>query len=52
MGAAAGGGGAADAVRRRLAANQTIGAGFLKKLWDETLRAVGDTVRMGGRGLV
>lgn len=50
MGAGAGGAAAADVVRRRLAASQsqnTIGW-----IWREVVRAVGDTVRMGGGGLV
>lgn len=53
-GGLAGPGGTADAVRRRLrAANQgIIGVGFAQRIWEEAVRAVSDTVRMGGRGLV
>ncbi|KAF7974803.1 hypothetical protein HWV62_11305 [Athelia sp. TMB] len=47
----AGGVGAADAVRRRLAA-AGAGAGVVGRVWGEVVRAVGDTVRMGGGGLV
>ncbi|KAF7979151.1 hypothetical protein HWV62_43399 [Athelia sp. TMB] len=43
--------GAADAVRRRLAA-AGAGAGVVGRVWSEVVRAVGDTVRMGGGGLV
>ncbi|OCH93038.1 hypothetical protein OBBRIDRAFT_817981 [Obba rivulosa] len=40
-------------VRRRLRGNGAVGAeGFVSRLWQEMVRAVGDTVRMGGRGLV
>jgi hypothetical protein len=36
-------------VRRRLSGTRR---GMLGTLWDETVRAVWDTVAMGGRGLV
>ena len=39
--------GAAD-VRRRLAGQNTL----IGSLWREVVRAVGDTIRMGGGGLV
>lgn len=42
--------GAAD-VRRRLAGHNTQ-AGVIGSLWREVVRAVGDTIRMGGGGLV
>ncbi|VDC07549.1 unnamed protein product [Peniophora sp. CBMAI 1063] len=38
-------------VRRRLGQGQAR-AGVFRTLWEESLRAVVDTVRMGGRGLV
>lgn len=41
---------AVSAVKRRLGMQGR--AGVLRTLWDESLRAVLDTVRMGGRGLV
>jgi hypothetical protein len=43
----------AELVRRRLqAANGNVKGGFLSKALIEVIRAVGDTVRMAGRGLV
>lgn len=42
--------GAAEAVRRRLAAGQ--GQGVVSRIWGEVVTAIGDTVRMGGGGLV
>ena len=42
--------GAADEVRRRLRAAE--GKSALGKVWEEVVRAVMDTVKMGGRGLV
>lgn len=48
-----GSGGTANAVRRRLrAGNEGVGLGLVGRVWEETVRAVMDTVRMGGRGLV
>ncbi|KZT19028.1 hypothetical protein NEOLEDRAFT_79180 [Neolentinus lepideus HHB14362 ss-1] len=41
----------ADQVRKRLVAHPAR-EGLLKSLWTEVIRAIGDTVRMGGRGLV
>ncbi len=41
---------AVEDVRRRLSGVQ--GRGLLGTLWDEAVRAVRDTVAMGGRGLV
>ncbi|KAI0312781.1 hypothetical protein OF83DRAFT_1144335 [Amylostereum chailletii] len=41
---------AAEDVRRRLGVRKS--AGLWRTLWEEVVRAVGDTVRMGGRGLV
>ncbi|CDO74495.1 hypothetical protein BN946_scf184979.g50 [Trametes cinnabarina] len=47
------GGGTVGAVRRRLrAANGQGGTGVVAKVWEELVRAVLDTVRMAGRGLV
>ncbi len=49
-----GGGGTADEVRRRLRGVQTgpgVGGGLMR-MWAETLRAVSDSVKMAGRGLV
>lgn len=46
--------GAADAVRRRLRSAQAgtvAGTGFVSAMWNEMIRAVGDTIRMGGGGL-
>ncbi|EMD33985.1 hypothetical protein CERSUDRAFT_159355 [Gelatoporia subvermispora B] len=46
-------GSTAAEVRRRLRASGATGTGgIVSRLWQETLRAVSDTVRMGGRGLV
>lgn len=42
---------AAD-VRRRLEAAGGARAGLAGRVWGEVVRAVGDTVRMSGRGLV
>ena len=42
---------AVEDVRRRLSGVQG-GRGLLSAVWDETVRAVWDTVVMGGRGLV
>ncbi|PPQ95200.1 hypothetical protein CVT26_014891 [Gymnopilus dilepis] len=43
----------ADLVRRRLqAAHGGVEAGFLRRAWSELVRAVGDTVKMAGSGLV
>ena len=43
----------ADLVRRRLqAAHGGVEAGFVRRAWNELIRAVGDTVRMAGSGLV
>lgn len=42
--------GAAEEVRRRLRAAE--GKSAFAKVWEEAVRAVMDTVRMGGRGLV
>jgi len=43
----------AELVRKRLqAANGDVKGGFLSKALIEVIRAVGDTVRMAGRGLV
>ena len=42
--------GAAEEVRRRLRAAE--GKSALGKVWEEAVRAVMDTVKMGGRGLV
>lgn len=42
---------AVEDVRRRLSGVQAR-RGFLGTLWDEAVRAVSDTVTMGGRGLV
>lgn len=42
---------AVEDVRRRLNGVQG-GRGLLSAVWDETVRAVWDTVVMGGRGLV
>ena len=42
--------GAADVVRRRLANGQ--GQTVISRIWAEVVKAVGDTVRMGGGGLV
>lgn len=44
--------GAAADVRRRLAAGQDAPAGVIGSVWREVVRAVGDTIRMGGGGLV
>ncbi|KAJ3480784.1 hypothetical protein NLI96_g8103 [Meripilus lineatus] len=44
--------GAAVEVRRRLRTGNAQGRGPIAMVWDEFVRAVGDTVRMGGRGLV
>lgn len=41
---------AADAVRRRLAVGQ--GETAINRIWGEVVRAVADTIRMGGGGLV
>ncbi|KAI0331855.1 hypothetical protein GY45DRAFT_1321653 [Cubamyces sp. BRFM 1775] len=52
------GGGAVDAVRRRLRGTGADGSGgvggvaFVGKVWEELARAVLDTVKMAGRGLV
>lgn len=46
-----GGGAAADIVRRRLAGGQAQG-NSIAWLWGEVVKAVGDTIRMGGGGLV
>ncbi|RPD68443.1 hypothetical protein L226DRAFT_563909 [Lentinus tigrinus ALCF2SS1-7] len=47
------GAGAVDAVRRRLRGVSTEGQGSaVGRLWEEVARAVVDTVRMAGRGLV
>ena len=50
-GGGTGPGGAVDEVRRRLK-GAGEGKGVLTKAWEELVRAVGDTVQMGGRGLV
>ncbi len=42
---------AVEDVRRRLSGVQG-GRGLLSAVWDEAVRAVWDTVVMGGRGLV
>ena len=42
---------AVEDVRRRLSGVQGR-RGLLSAVWDETVRAVWDTVVMGGRGLV
>ncbi|KAI0789856.1 hypothetical protein C8Q75DRAFT_717497 [Abortiporus biennis] len=50
-----GGGGAAEEVRRKLKGVRTgalEGKGIVGKIWEEAVRAVTDTVKMGGRGLV
>ncbi|KAI9061104.1 hypothetical protein FKP32DRAFT_1631693 [Trametes sanguinea] len=48
-----GGGGAVEAVRRRLrGADAQTGVGVVGTIWAEIARAVLDTVRMAGRGLV
>lgn len=44
-------GGTAEQVRKRLV-HAPAGDGLIRGLWAELIRAVGDTVRMGGRGLV
>ncbi|EPT01621.1 hypothetical protein FOMPIDRAFT_1036126 [Fomitopsis schrenkii] len=53
--AAKGGGagqrGAVEEVRRRLKGGGE-GKGVVARVWEELVRAVGDTVQMGGRGLV
>ncbi|KAI0091266.1 hypothetical protein BDY19DRAFT_991834 [Irpex rosettiformis] len=49
-----GGVGAADVVRRRLrgtTGGPLPGGSLLGSLWNEVIRAVGDTIRMGGGGL-
>ncbi|KAI0925522.1 hypothetical protein AcV5_008238 [Taiwanofungus camphoratus] len=56
-GSAPPGGGAAEEVRRRLRSAALLegkggAGGILWRLWQEFLRAVSDTVQMGGRGLV
>lgn len=43
---------AAEEVRRRLQRGQPAGGNVILKVWEDVVRAVGDTVRMGGRGLV
>ncbi|TFK49653.1 hypothetical protein OE88DRAFT_1702466 [Heliocybe sulcata] len=48
---AVGGAGTADRVRKRLI-SRPAGQGLLTSLWSEVIRAIWDTVRMGGRGLV
>lgn len=46
-------GATATAVRRRLrAGTDGIGIGLIGRVWEEVVRAVMDTVKMGGRGLV
>ncbi|KAH9921895.1 uncharacterized protein B0H18DRAFT_1019715 [Fomitopsis serialis] len=51
--ASANGGGTVEEVRRRLRnAGVGEGKGVVTRAWEELLRAVGDTVQMGGRGLV
>ena len=42
--------GAAEEVRRRLRAAE--GKSAIGKVWEEAVRAIIDTVKMGGRGLV
>lgn len=43
----------ADLVRRRLlAAHGGVEGGLVRRAWNEVVRAVGDTVRMAGSGLV
>jgi len=47
---------AVEEVRKNLATSGGVSAnlstGLLRSVWNEAVRAVGDTVRMGGRGLV
>lgn len=49
-GAAGNGSRVAEDVRRRLGDVQK--GGVWRRVWEEAVRAVGDTVKMGGRGLV
>lgn len=42
---------AAEIVRRRLANSQGRGSA-ISRIWAEIVKAVGDTIRMGGGGLV
>lgn len=43
----------AELVRRRLqSVNAAVEVGMLSRAWGEIVRAIGDTVRMAGSGLV
>lgn len=42
----------AELVRRRLQAVNGRESGILGTLWSEVVRVVGDTIKMGGSGLV
>ncbi|KIM84801.1 hypothetical protein PILCRDRAFT_87202 [Piloderma croceum F 1598] len=48
----AGGAGAGEVVRRRLGLGGWGGGGVVGRIWGELVKAIGDTVRMGGGGLV
>lgn len=58
MGPSGGGGITARNVRRRLGSGSNVqggGAGVVgvwRRVWEECVKAVEDTVRMGGKGLV
>lgn len=43
---------AVDIVRRRLQVASASESGFAKRLWDGSIQAVLDTVKMAGSGLV